>query len=619
MNLRFPALAAALVAGCSSTTTLPAGGLSEPVLMAVAAAAAGDAVFIGDATSDDLRVYLPGPGLFVRGPNAVSPLSIPLGLRPTAMASGRVQGPAGPLGWVAVAGPKGEVALVDAQTYRRTRASSDDCTAGGPAPSCLPFPVAGLAAAGDKVVASLGGVAAAQLATFRVSVEQGAPVLTLESLDALEGTPGAVALSSTGDRAWVVDPTASLIRERRADGTAVTLATASPARKVVPSPAWEADDGALHPAGEYLLVLLADGRLQTLDPAKGGAAADPRDATKPLAPVDFGVPVRDLVFVPCEGSKCRTPLRYSTSSLVPVAALGFAALGDGTAAPVAPDAEFPQVYRPLARSWTGPSATPPVLTVPGVSPAPASPTVAEVATTAGVTRSEGWTLTWQGLLPSLTGRHASLSGNELADASLPFVEAQVRVGDVVTLTHLGGACGVLSAEESFPVVTVEAGRLVLDAPRLTPAGCNDVSVAYRVQAGATAPWVVYGSTSRFVGRTAMGADAPSAPLFTVVGRRAFEPPSDAATGKLPDDGPALAFKVVGTTPDRAGTTLSFTTSSGLTPFIVGSEGLLTTGGGLAEAVAATVDRLFIAQVATGRFVEVVFGQLGATGAVRVLQ
>jgi hypothetical protein len=72
------------------------------------------------------------------------------------------------------------------------------------------------------------------------------------------------------------------------------------------------------------------------------------------------------------------------SSLVPVAALGFAALGDGTATAVAPDAEFPQVYRPVARSWTGPSATTPVLTVPGVSPAPASPTVAEVATTAGV-------------------------------------------------------------------------------------------------------------------------------------------------------------------------------------------------------------------------------------------
>ncbi|MFM2153065.1 MAG: hypothetical protein RL199_1500, partial [Pseudomonadota bacterium] len=451
MSARFLCFGAALVGACSSTTTLPAGGLSEPVVMAVAPAASGDAVFIGDVTNDDLRVYLPGPGLFVRGPNAVSPLSIPLGLRPTVLAAGRVQGPSGPLGWVAAAGPKGEVALIDAQTYLRTHAASDDCSAGGPAPSCLPAPVAGLAAAGDKVVASLGTAGAALLATFSVTVEQGAPVLKLGAVDAIDGSPGAVALSPSGDRVWLVDPTASLVRERRSDGSVVAMPTASPARKVFPSPAWDADDGTAHPAGEYLLVLLSDGRLQTLDPAKGGAAADPRDAAKPLVPVDFGVPVRDLVFVPCEGAKCRTALRYSTSSVVQVAALGFAALGDGTAAALAPDAEFPQIYRPVARTWNGPSATTPKLTVPGVSPAPASPTLADVVTTAGVTRTEGWTLTWQGLLPTLTGRHAALSGNELTDPALPFADAQVRVGDIVTVRHLGGACGVLAAEESFPV------------------------------------------------------------------------------------------------------------------------------------------------------------------------
>lgn len=198
---------------CDSTVTLAAAKLSEPVSLATVPTAAGEVVFVANATNDDLRAFVPSTGLFARGPNAISPLSIGVGFRPTRLAGGNLD-PAKPgLGYVVVAGALPEVALIDAQTFRRTHAKADVCDGTFPQASCLVAPATDVAVARDvnHVFAAVPAVSGQtpKLLRFDVSEEDGAPVLTLKYTQFLSGEPAGVAATADGRLVYAADASAA--------------------------------------------------------------------------------------------------------------------------------------------------------------------------------------------------------------------------------------------------------------------------------------------------------------------------------------------------------------------------------------------------------------------------
>lgn len=626
-NLTPAALALGLLVACDTTVTLPASRLSEPVALVTATRFTGQdkapVVFVANATNDDLRAFYPTTGLFARGPNAISPLSIDVGFRPTRLAAGQVVDAGAKYGFVAVAGASRQVALVDAQKLVRTRAAADTCTGASVSPSCLPAPATGVAAAGAQVFAALaptGAPGSFLLASFVVTVEQGVPVLSLAGTTTQAGQPGGLAVLPDGSKVYVADQSAARVLEvTTAGGAARVLAVAGPVTDVALSPRW-VDGSGVHPEGEFVLALLADGRLQTLDPAKGGPAADPTTPTLDIAPLSLVTPIRSISFVPaCDPealSPCQVELRLSTTETRKIDGLGFVGLGDGTAMAIAPDPAHRQLYRPVVRTEGTAAVSPSKVTLPGSTSTPTTPTLESALVTTGFTRTEVWRLTFQGELPGYVGRPATLtqgtSGLELRDDQPgAFVSGVVLAHDSATVVPLGPACAALAGGTTADVVAVSADTLGLAAPSANLAGCLPLRVSYRVRAADTTPWTVVGSASGFVGRAGMGPDVATAPLFTYAGQRFLYPPLPAP------DGPALQFMIVGPSPVVPDSSFTISTASGFDPFLLGTEGIGTTGGGLANAVTTTVDRLYIAQVGSNRLVQVAFGNIGNANAVQV--
>jgi hypothetical protein len=619
------------LAACDSTVTLSAAKLSEPVAVAVVTNAAGrERVFVANASRDGLRVYDVAASLFVRGPNAISPLAIELGFRPSRLAAGRLDGSG--LGYVAVVGSSPEVALIDAQALGRTRGADDGCDASGAVrPGCLPGPAVDVAAAARAplVFAAVPGSGTEPPRLFRMSVasDGGVPVLSMDATIALEGVPSGLATRADGATVYVADLSSPRVMELGSGGLR-SITAAGPVFDVALSPAWTADDGTAHPEGEFLLAILGDGRLQVLDPAAGGPAKDPIDASRSIAALNFGTPIRDLAVVPCPdapGAPCRTTLATSSTSSIAAAGLVFASLGDGTAVALVPDARHPQLYRPVLLSTPLATVSAPALAVPGVA-APAGPTLTQLTGTSGVTRSESWTVTYEGVLPRFANRSATLrqdaSGLQLVDAEATAFDGDALLaGDRVVVTPAAGApCQALAGGRTLLVAAASASRALLEQGALDLTGCLPVRVVYTVTAGGARPWTVVGSSSGLVGRAGQGETEAAAPVFTYEGTRFYYPATDPTTGLLPADGPALSFAIVGPPDTVPGTTFTFATTSGLSPFLLGSEGLATaTSGGLANGVAATRERLFLVEVATNRFVEVALALVGQAGAVRVYQ
>jgi len=611
------------MAGCSGNdTTLPAGNLSDPVALALAPSPAGTRLFIAGSTGDDLRVFDTQAQLFLRGPNAISPLSLPVGFRPGLLAGGEVGGH----GFVAVAGADESIVVVDAHALRVSPSAGAPCDGVTPQAACLPGSATGLVWAGSagRLLAPLqsrsGGPAT--LATLTVTLVDGVPVVTLESLRTLPaGQPRGVATTADGGRVWVADRSAARVWEftsgMASDAAPRELQTGGPVDDVVLSPAWTSETGVVHPAGELLLAILVDGRLQVIDPVTGAPPVDPYAPGQPLQPLSFGSPVRSLTFVPCAGGagSCTTPLRFSTARLDATRGLGFVGLGDGTAVAIAPDPARPTVYRAVTRSVEPAQISAATYTEPDGA-ALTAPTIEGAAVNTGFTRSEEWRLTWGAPVPGLRGRAAVLSvdaqGVLLTD-TVALPSDAVQSGDTVELMPLGASCPSLTAGRTLTTTGLSAGALRLTESPDALAGCLPVRVSYTVRAGLTAPWVVQGSATGYAGRAGMGADVTLAPEFSVAGNRIHYPDADATTGLLPAPGPALRFRVVGTGPYESGALISFSTSSGLVPFVVGTEGLASVGGGLGASVVATPERLYLGQVATTRVVQVKLESIGQAG------
>lgn len=586
-RLTLTMVAGALVA-CSGDDIQARGRLANPVALVSAPSSAegaldGRVIFVASADDAELRAFLPGDGLFVRGPNAVSPLSIPTAFRPQRLAAGAVEG----RGFVVAAGSDTSVVTVSSDTFRVTVASGDEaaCAASTRSPSCLGEPALDVSAAADRVVAALGrsGAATGGLALFTPVVEDGAPVLQLDEVIALDFAPASVTLSSDATRAWLADAgVARVVEIALSDGAATPIATAGPVRRLVEVPAYTDANGVARPTGEFLLAVLADGRVQTLDPAAAAPAADPVAAGEPLAPLSvfstqFGnrTPVRDLQFVPCVAvAPCRTSLRISGSRTDVLPLVAVAALGDGTALPLVPDATFPAVFRPIDLNDAGPSAG--TVSFAGTMPAgEALPTltVDPASLTDGVTSRETITVTFQGVVPGFLDRRATLSADALEDAVGGFAgPLGARVGDRVSVRFLGAGCPAPTQLEVTSVTDTTLG-----VSSTAPAACS--AVTYSLLAAADQPWVVQGSLSGYLGRAATGA------AFEAEGERFYYPPSPVA-------GSAFAFTIEGAEPTPA-SRFSFPLASGLSQLLL-LEDPDNRRAGLADAVAALPGLVFVA-------------------------
>lgn len=606
MNFRlmFAVVAAGALAACSGEDIQARGRLATPVALvsaptSVEGALDGRMIFVASADDAELRAFLPGVGLFVRGPNAVSPLSIPTAFRPQRLAAGEVEG----LGFVVAAGGDASVVTVSADTFRVTVAAGDEaaCAASTPSPSCLGEPALDVSAAGDRVVAALArsGAATGGLALFTPVVEDGAPVLRLDGIIALDFAPSSVTLSSDASRAWLADAgVARVVEIALPGGTPTPIATAGPVRRVVEVPAYtDANDGA-RPTGEYLLAVLADGRLQTLDPAAAAPAADPIVAGEPLTPLSipstqFGTftPIRDLQFVPCVAvAPCRTSLRISGSRTDALPLVAVAALGDGTAVPLVPDETHPAIFRPIDLNPAGASVG--TIAFAGAVPPnddPPTLTVDAGSLTEGVTKRETITVTFQGVVPGFLDRRATLSASSLEDPLGGFsAPTAARVGDRVSVRFLGPGC---PAPTQFEVTSV--ADTALGIASAAPATCT--AVTYSLVAAADLPWTVLGGLSGYLGRAASGA------AFESTGERFFYPPSPVA-------GPAFAFTLEGAEP-VPGSRFSFPLSSGLSPLLV-LEDPDGRRSGLADAVAALPGLAFVASSGDDALVALDLAQQG---------
>ncbi len=608
-----------LLAACTSTTTVATGGLSEPVAMAVAETSAGPLVFVANATGDDLRAFDVQKQLFIRGPNAISPLSIDVGFRPTRLAAGIAQDSAGAShAFIAVAGAAPRLALVDAEHQTVVAAGTAPCTAGVVTASCLPAPAVDLASAGAELVAVLapatvGGTPSLVLFHTGWTTE---PTLSFDRTLALTGDLGGIAALSDGSKVYVADRSAPRVVEiDPASGVERDLTASGPVARVVLSPAYTAAN-TVHPEGEILLAILTDGTLQALDVASGAPVPDPFDPTLPAVPLAFGSPVRDVAFVPCASAACTTNLQLSTTDTEAEAALAFAALGDGTAVAIEPDPARPKLVVPVnprhsgvASLITAPSASEATFTDPAHPEKTGTMALAASAITVamGFTKSESWTVTDQGTVPGFLHRPATLAaggGTLVDDQADPFTGADVRVGDTVSLGPLGTTCAALKEGATAKVAAIAGDTLTLGNLSPSLSACPMTRVLYSVRVPAKT-WTVTGSASGYSGRATTGS------RFADEGAelRFFYPPASVST-TAPAAKVRVGFTIPLTAPDDEDATFSFATSSGFGPFAVGSAGLALTAGGLANAVAATLDRaqgkdlLYLAQVGSNSLVQV---------------
>jgi len=591
---------------CSSSGGTPVGNIAGPVALAVAQSSSADTggqvVFIADAGNSGLRAYLPSSRLFVRGPNAVSPLSVPVGpvlasgvvdaFRPTRLAAGTVTDGTSTRGFALVGGGSRRVAVVDAQTF-------DSATL----PVDLPGPVRDVATAKGKSFALTGpgDGSGSALVTLRVSVPSGSLAVAVDSTQTLTGDLAGLAAMSDGSRVWVGDRAAPQVLEIVPGGSVRTIATDGgtdglPVDRVFVVPAYTTEAGATQAEGALILALLRDGSLLALDPAAGRPARDPVDPSRDIAPLSLATPITDLTFVPCVGSPCTTLLRTSSADPQPRPLVAFVSLGDGTAAALLPDSLHPQVFRPVDTGAATPAASTPGFSDAAAAPGATAPVLAVDATqlTKGVTRTEAFRVVFQGILPGFESRPATLtapSGAPVLADPVKGLLAAAQPGDRVRVTAVQAPCPALAVPLTLSVASATDDTLTLAAPAPPlPASCGPAQVVYELRAGpqtATggAPWVVAGTAAGFAGRARTDA------AFAVQEPRFFYP--SCATSAPPDPacarpGPAVAFTITGPdpSPDAA---FAFSTNAALSPLLVsaGDESLAT-------AVAATTDRLYVA-------------------------
>lgn len=599
------ALTCAVLASCSEDSPQPSARLAGPVAVAISpttlADAGGTVVFVANGDEQDLRAFLPfrDPSIFVRGPNAISPLSIFLGFRPQRLTSGEIQG----RGYVVATGSADRVALVDADSLSVTPICADSA----PAP-CFPGAPIDVAIVGERVVVAYTAVASASagVAVFAATVGGGGDIgLNIERTIDVAAAPGGVALSPDGALAYVADTASPQVLEVPLDGGATparSISAERATRDVFVTPAYTAANGASRPAGEFLLALLEDGRLQTLDPAAGAPAASPFDGSQPIAPIQLfsltnapgPTPITDVTFVPCtSAAPCRTPLQTRSNETRQEPLVAFAALGDGTTVALVPDESAPQVFRIIDLDGAGASASTPQLVSlqDGVTLAEPTLSVDASSLTEGVTRDETITVTFLGTIPGFGQRVGTLSdvaGTLTLEDIAPtaFASLSPTDGYRAVVTFRSDAC---PESIEVPAEIASPATLTLDAP--PPAGCLPATVDYELQAEGTNPWVVESNVRGFLGRTSAGQ------RFEDAGTRFYSPPGGA-------NGPAFAFTIDGADPASAAA-FTFTTSDGVSPFRVGNElrEVFPSTFGLASGVAATADRLYVTLVGPNALLE----------------
>lgn len=611
---------------CSENPAAPNPGIAGPVAITSVFSSWSDAngtlVIVANANTEDLRAFVPSSGLFVRGPNAISPLSIPVGFRPQRLAPGAIDADGTALGFVVVGGPANQLVVLDAQTLRVNLSAAEvsACNGGTASSACLPSDVRDVAVAGERAFAVLGptdGSMGALVATD-VVVEEGSPVVTIERVEVIGGDPSSLAVLPDGSRAFVGDGASALVRAvdlTDPSWPVSDIRAAGPVRSVFVTPEYVDANGVTRPAGEFLLALLADGTVQTLDPSTGAPAESPLDPAEDIAPLSLGTPVLDLTFVPCEGgaagSLCDTELRVSTSETRQEPLIAFAALGDGSAVALFPDPNTPQVYRPLNRTTTGPSAGAVSYADPSASngaPADApSLTIEADSLTEGVTRTESITVVHRGVLPGLSQRVAVLEagggGLVLTDAQGDLTEGdRMRAGDSVRINALSEPCEALGSTLNAEVATFTDTTLELSTlSRDVPSECLPARVLFEVRAGDDAPWVVEGDATGFLGRAAADERFEATPPR-------FAYPVGATSG------PAFAFVIEGTQPDADDARFRFTTTSGFGPLRISAE---STDFTLANGITAIPGRIFVSLIGGDALLDARLAQLTQAGAVRV--
>lgn len=694
-------LTAALVA-CQTTPT-PAGNLADPAALAVAPSATiegGKVILIAEGDGRDLRAFVPSTRQFVRGPNAISALSIPLtaklngqtlpSFRPQYLAGGSVPGSGGSgtatKGYAIVAGAAPRVAVVDTQTLHTTVSAADAaaCAAGTPSLSCLPegaldvattltkayvllaTDTAGkLCAAGhqcvlvlapsienDTVVLSRDPQAPIDLGVghfnrLRVDVGLSGTMIYASDSRPVESTDaGASDTDAGGDDAGSVDAgtddagpvdagtddagtpdagtdDAGTVDAGQSDagtsigsneqgvttvpieGGAVTrLATAGGVRVATPTP-----------DGKYILAVLADGRVQTLDAL---TSAPVTDGMSPLQPLDLGSPAVDILFLPCNSDMtqpCQKAVRDSAGTITRLANTAVLAMGDGTVVPLFPESGRPQVFSPT--NLAGNNALPDIGDVgfsdTSFATAPVKLTVTGL--TLGITRSENIAVTYRAGLPGFVGRPALVSPGTGGLTLMDF-GAFATPGDTVPVAHdlarlhvLGSGCPQLD-NVAFEITALTADTLTLELPAGVSCDTTNLAVAYdAVAADETAgAWVVQGSFTGFMQRVALGTAKASSTPFRVAGTRRYYPPG------VGNGGQAFNATLLRQTEDPLveGMHFSFTTSSGFTPFAMSSTA---TQFGLAIGLAGLNDTLYVTILGANSLTEIVLPNYPNAGSV----
>ncbi len=618
VRLIIPAALLLLVA-CTSSTTVSNSSFNEPVAMAAADTSVGPVVFVANATGDDLRALDVDRQIFVRGPNAISPLSIDVGFRPTRLASGIVKDSSGTQhAFIAAAGAAPRLALVSAATQDVVPPPSAPCGATITA-TCLPAPAVDIAIAGGELFADLGPSTAGgapSLLVFTIGY-QSAPTLSFDTAITLPANsdPAGIAALSDGSQVFVADrANARVMQVDVASGTQTDIAAPGPVARVALSPAYTAADHSTHVEGELALAVLNDGSLEPLDVTSRAPVPDPYDASKASIPLSFGSPVHDVAFAPCLNSGCTTKLSLTSSDTEAESALAFAALGDGTAVALEPDPGQPKLIVPVNPRASGqtslitqPTATDATFTdnLNPQSSGNVSLPAKSITTSMGYTKTETWAVTDRGRLPGFVSRPGTLSAGGATltdDAAAPFAPAaDVRAGDGVDLLPLGSTCAAIRQGVQARVTAVAANTLTLGGLSRDLSACPQARVLYDVRVPSHF-WTVIGSASGYVGRAQTGQP------FVFAGERFFYPPASVTTKATATI--SVGFTIPASAPDDTDSTLAFSTSSGFAPFVVGSAGLSLNQGGLANSVTVVDDQknnrelLYLTQVGSNGLVQV---------------
>jgi len=717
MSLRNPGRFLPLIAlsvACT-TTPLPAGNLADPVALTAAPSQnqpKGELIFIAEGSGQDLKAFKPGsvPELYVYGPNAITALSIPLqSVLPSnpipPLPSFRAQRIAAPPpvdlltntpypnpGYVVAAGTANRLAVVDTQTFRTTVSADDDmrCQQKLLSVSCLPVPAFDVAATATQAFAllapdpALGG--AQSIIVMTPTVESGAPVLSYAGtrITLPAGLFTRMAVMSDGSLIYLADSapfipvpnttpptTGRVVQLDVMAQTTKNILADGPVRVPVITPFFVGAPPLVnYPEGQFILAVLADGRVQTLDPATGtgaltgiGCVANPpptATAAQPpvtcaspathLFPMDFGAPAIDIQFIPCPqspGNACPSTIRYATDSIASVPTAAFVALGDGTAAAISPDqtpptppavafgsgpvgfspGPAPQIYRAI-QTGPGPSATTPVFTDPNVAATFSMQPVQLVTLplTLGITKSENVEVTFEGPLPSYSGRSGTLTETAtnvftLTDpgAFAATVLSPAAINDVVRIGDLGTECGEVSGDQLLitaidppDTATVEFTADSAANGPMSSLPCIPTRIGYDVLSASVAAgqWTVIGTVNGFMGRTNPGPTttaSPPAPTFTFP--TATTPPPGGEPFFYQNNtvgGPSLQFALyfssaTSTNPADQGTNFTFTTASGYLPFTVSSPASTS---GLTSGLAALPNTLYMSIVGADSLTEV---------------